>query len=146
MLRVTCALSALLLSGCATVVNGGSQDVSVSTNPPGATCTVDRVGASVGVINPTPGKLSVSRSKNALDLTCNKPGYQTSATTVASTFNGWTFGNLLIGGLIGFGVDAATGANNDYPKAINVDLGPATMPPIALRPETLPATTNAPGV
>ena len=146
MFRFAYALSVLLLAGCATVVNGGNQDVSVATNPPGATCTVERVGAPVGIINPTPGMMSVSRSKNALDMVCTKPGYQTAATTVASSFNGWTFGNLLAGGIIGFGIDAATGANNDYPKAVNVDLAPATIPPTALRPETQPAPMGTPGV
>ena len=49
-MRIVAVLAAgLLLQGCATIVEGTGQNVSVATNPPGATCTVDRAGARLGM-------------------------------------------------------------------------------------------------
>ena len=49
-------------AACATVVGGTTQDVYVDSEPKGASCTVNRQGATVGFIKPTPGKVALSRS------------------------------------------------------------------------------------
>jgi hypothetical protein len=38
------------------------------------------------------------------------------------------FGNILFGGVIGAGVDVATGAAYDYPAVIEIDMTPITIP------------------
>jgi hypothetical protein len=55
-------------------------------------------------------------------------------------FNGTTAGNVLAGGVIGLGVDAASGANFYYETPIMVELTPA---PVA---ENVPAAPNEPGM
>jgi len=41
-------------SACATVMGGTTQDVFVETDPPGAECRFERLGANIGVVRPTP--------------------------------------------------------------------------------------------
>ena len=74
MLKTIFALPLAMLSACATLVNGSSQNVTVSTNPPGASCTLDRVGARIGAIPATPGSVRLDKSKNDLSVTCAKGG------------------------------------------------------------------------
>jgi hypothetical protein len=51
------------------------------------------------------------------------------------------FGNILFGGIIGVGVDTATGAAYDYPTLITVQLGSTiTITPPAKDKTTAPAT------
>ena len=44
---------------CATMVNGTTQDLYVETQPEGASCKIDRQGATVGTVNPTPAALDL---------------------------------------------------------------------------------------
>ena len=139
MLKAVFLTPIIFLSACATIVNGSSQTVTVSTTPPGATCTVDRMGVRIGAIAQTPGSVRLDKSKNDLSVTCSKPGFQTANVTKAPSFGGATFGNILlgvIGGPVAVVVDAASGANYEYPGDIRLDLAaeaaPA-MPPLALQ-------------
>ena len=131
MFRAALLISTTLLSACATIVNGGSQTVTLSTTPPGAACTVDRMGARVGAVAQTPGSLRVEKSKNNLMVTCSKPGFQTATVTKPPSFGRETFGNIVAGGVIGAVVDAASGANYRYPGDIRLDMvaEPAPAPP-----------------
>ena len=133
------ALPLAMLSACATIVNGTSQSVTVSTTPPAATCTLDRVGARIGAVAQTPGSVRLDKSKNDLSVTCNKAGYQTATVVREPSLSGWTAGNIVFG-LVGVGigavVDASSGANYEYPADIRLDMVadvPAPLPPIALQ-------------
>jgi len=147
MLKAAFLLPITLLSACATIVNGSSQTVTVSTTPPGATCTVDRVGARIGVVAQTPGSVRLDKSKNDLSVTCSKPGFQTATVTKAPSFGGATFGNIIAGGVIGVVADAASGANYEYPGDIRLEMAaeaPAALPPLALQaPVAAPDTVEA---
>ena len=124
------------LSACATIVNGTSQTVTISTAPPGATCTVDRMGARIGAVPQTPGSLRLDKSKNDLSVTCSKSGFQTANVTRAPSFGVATLGNIIAGGVIGLVVDAASGASYDYPADIRLDLAAdaaSGSPPLASR-------------
>jgi hypothetical protein len=118
------------LGGCATIVKGTTQDIAVDSNPQGANCTVSRNGAQLAVVNPTPGKIKVTRDREALTFACSKaPEYSNTATSVVeSKFNGTTFGNILIGGVVGAVVDASTGSNYSYPDRVMIDLIAANLP------------------
>ena len=128
MRRIVVLLPLALLPACATIVNGSSQTVTVSTTPPAATCTLDRVGERIGAIAATPGSVRIDKSKNDLSVTCSKSGYQTATVTHSSKFSGVTFGNFIAGGAVGFIVDASTGANFSYPEDIRLELAQAAMP------------------
>jgi hypothetical protein len=91
---------------------------------------------------------SVEKSKEDIQIRCTKPAWQDAASTIPSNFEGWTLGNLVLGGIIGFGVDAATGAINEYPHTFQVPMTPlsaaAATPPAALAaPPPAPTATPA---
>jgi len=121
------ALAALLTSGCATIVKGSSQGVSVKTDPPGASCELSKQGKPVGVVNPTPGTVQLGKGASALDVICKKPGYLDATAKVASSFQGWTLGNAILGGVIGIVVDAGSGAMHEYQPEISVKLLPESF-------------------
>lgn len=136
------ALAALgiAVSGCATIIDGTTQSVSVNTTPEqGASCTLVNSQGTWYVTSP--GSTTVHKTKTDLDVTCTKQGYKPGHIVAASRFTGKTAGNILAGGLIGVGVDAASGANFTYDSPITVPLGErdATQVP------TAPATTASNG-
>ena len=135
-------IALVLVSGCATVVEGSNQSVSIATAPPGASCTIDRAGERLGSVGMTPGSLRISKSKNDLEIACGKDGYQQASIRQSPKFVGTTFGNLIVGGVIGAVVDAASGANYVYPNEVHLDLAPA-VPPVAMAPTQHVIPTSA---
>ena len=132
-LAAVCRLMAIVglglaSSACATIISGTTQDLYVDSEPKGASCTVDRQGAVVGMINPTPGKVNVPRHKDNIVVSCALDGYEQSNEVLASSFSGATFGNLLLGGIVGVVIDASSGANNKYPERIVVVMTPSIFP------------------
>ncbi len=112
----------IAVSGCATVVDGSSQSVSVATTPvQGAACTLTNSEGSWFVT--TPGSVQVHKTKNDLTVTCTKDGFQPGSQVAISKFGGATFGNLVLGGGIGAIVDAASGANYYYDSPLTIPLG-----------------------
>jgi len=133
-MRQIIALALLaLLPGCATIIEGSSQSVTVATTPPGAHCDVSRAGEHLGTVDPTPGSLHLDKSKNDITVACKETGYQPASVTETPKFVGTTFGNIVAGGLVGVAVDAATGANYVYPEQVKVQLAPL-VPASAVSP------------
>lgn len=115
-------------SGCASIVEGTDQSVTVQTTPSGASCELKRDGAVIGVVNPTPGTVTVDKSKDDIAVICKKDGYQDASGAFSSDFEGMTFGNILFGGFIGVAVDASSGAMHEYPASITVAMAPNSFP------------------
>lgn len=72
------AVATLLLSGgCATAIRGTTQDVTVITDPPGATCTLAsaRRNEPVVRVDATPATAKVRRDSWSLAVRCEAPGY-----------------------------------------------------------------------
>ena len=112
----------VLSSGCASIVNGNHQPVSVDTgNVQNASCSLSN-NKGTYFVNNTPGTVTVNRSFDAISVTCQKNGYHTTVKTVGSTTKAMAFGNILFGGVIGAGVDMADGAAYDYPANISVQM------------------------
>ncbi|MEQ1866793.1 MAG: hypothetical protein ABL996_19320 [Micropepsaceae bacterium] len=134
-------LAGVQLSACASIIKGSTASIGV-TSPPvtGAICTLSSSQGSWQLT--TPGSVTVERSKNDIQITCKKDGYQEAYATIPSNFEGWTVGNLIFGGIIGVGVDAATGAMNDYPNAFQVPMTPLTS--VNAAPIAPPAPPVAP--
>lgn len=132
-LAAVCRLMAIVCLGlassaCATIISGTTQDLYIDSEPKGASCKIDRQGATVGMVNPTPGKVNVPRHKDNIVVACSLDGYEQSNEVLASSFTGATFGNLLLGGFVGVVIDASSGANNKYPERIVVVMTPSTFP------------------
>lgn len=137
---VVAVLSALSLQGCASIVSGATQSLSVEAKAPDGTQVTS---ASCKLTNDkgtwfvaTPGSVSVHRSYTDLVSLCTKEGFQPTNTVTPSSTKGMAFGNILFGGIIGGGVDVATGAAYDYPSLISVLMNPNTLPPSTVRPSS----------
>jgi len=129
------AVALAACGGCATITKGSSQPVTVQTDPTGATCTLTRNGATVAVVNPTPGTVTIGKSHTDLTVRCTKDGYIDAVGTIGSKFQPWTFGNILFGGLVGIVVDAASGASAEYEPTVTIALVPASFSTTAARDE-----------
>ena len=115
------ALALSLLSGCASIVSGTNQPITVDT--PGcaaASCRLTNDKGEWAVT--TPGSVVVNRAYGPLTIVCSKDGFASATATVTSTTKAMAFGNILFGGVIGAGVDIGTGAAYDYPNSIIVPM------------------------
>ena len=125
---VVMACVGLVVAGCATVKNGTSQDVTVTTTPLGAACTLSNDGGHWKLV--TPGTVRVTRSSSDLTIRCSAPGYQEVTQSFAAFAKrgreyGYDDRNPNYLDLPFAVVDAATGANHFYPEKIELTLAPA---------------------
>lgn len=140
------AFAALLcasgLSGCATIIDGTTQSVSVNTTPEdGAKCTLTNSQGTWYVT--TPGSTTVHKTKNDMMVSCAKDGFAGGQVLAKSHFGGTTAGNVIAGGVIGIGIDAASGANYYYKSPITVDLGGSSAPVANVAPDAAAAPVAA---
>ncbi len=98
-----CAM-AVMITACATVMQGKRQDFSIASTPPGARVMVD--GGEVGT---TPFVAALRRKDKHL-IRVELEGYQPFELSVARKTSGWVWGNLLLGGIPGLAIDAITGS------------------------------------
>lgn len=125
----TLAISVALMSltGCASIVSGQNQSVSVETRSDnggqvtGANCKLSNNKGTWYVT--TPGSTTVNRSYEDLAVRCERANLDPGLLSVKSSTKGMAFGNILFGGIIGAGVDMSTGAAYDYPTLITVAMG-----------------------
>lgn len=137
-MRVASSLLALIaLTGCSSIVEGTTQNLLVNTNPAGASCAVMREGVNIGTVPNTPGTVMVKKTKHDITVVCAMSGYQQATYINKSGAAGATFGNIILGGGIGWAVDSATGADNKYDSHMNITMVPA-IPPVALAPMPYP--------
>lgn len=124
-------LAALLASGCASITRGTTEAFVIESEPPGATATL-----STGPVCETPCSVKVKR-KGDFTVTIEKEGYESIVSTVTSSIDGGgaagMAGNVLVGGLIGAGIDAGTGAMHSHkPNPLTVTLVPGNSRPGAV--------------
>lgn len=133
MLRMIFAAGAVLaLCGCSTIVDGTSQTLSVNTSPTDARCVLTREGQQIGVVDPTPGVVTIEKTKHDIIVECTKDGYQKATFVNHSDVNAATFGNILIGGGVGWAIDSATGSDNKYQAAMSLSLAKEEAVPVAV--------------
>jgi hypothetical protein len=89
------------------MISGSTQKIRVTSQPSGATVTAEPGGARVTA----PATMALRRKDGPYRLTFAMDGYQPYTVTLKTGTNGWLWGNLLIGGLIGITVDSSTGAS-----------------------------------
>ena len=123
-LLLALSVFALLLSGCATVMEGSDQNINIQTlncDDAVVTCMVSN-DDTAATVRP-PGSVNVEKSSKPITVECaNKDKSVTGRVLVDSGYETMGLGNLLAGGIIGVGVDAATGAMWEYPSSVIVPL------------------------
>ena len=116
---------ALLLAGCATIVSGTKQDVRINSSPSTAHVKVERSDAGQMETvweGTTPAVASLAR-KHTYVLTLSLDGYRPVEMGLAHGTNGWIWGNIVFGGLIGLVVDFSNGAAKTLkPDEIDVEM------------------------
>lgn len=117
-LRMTVIMltSVFLFSSCASIVSKSSYPISISSTPSEAKIVIkDKKGIEI-FSGKTPASLELKSGsgffgKARYQVTFTKDGYETKTVPIVYKLDGWYFGNILFGGLIGMLiVDPATGA------------------------------------
>lgn len=130
------AVLAASLCGCATIIEGSSQKIGVTTSPvSGASCVLTNERGSWTLTSP--GLIVVKRSTTDLAIVCKKDGFGDGIGTLHSRTSDGASATALLLGPIGLGVDAATGATFHYPDGIDIPMRPAA-------PVTADLTSPAP--
>ncbi len=114
------------LAGCASVTSGTSQKLTVATDPTGADCKLTVKDVAIGTVSPTPGSIAVKRAGDSIRVICSKDGYRDATYLNKPGLNAATLGNIILGGVVGLAVDAASGANNKYEEVMTIRLEPTS--------------------
>lgn len=123
-------LLVLVVVGCATIMKGSKQSVSVNSTPAAAKVVVKRLGTETVLFEgTTPATTKLAKNAEYV-VTVSLEGYKPVSTNITKEgIEGWFWGNLICGGLIGIVVDASDGAINKIgPSEINVTLQTAYVP------------------
>lgn len=125
----TVVILVLALSGCSSIVSKSDYAVEILSNPESANFFVtDNNGRNVysGV---TPKTITLKSSSGyfsgaSYKIKFSKEGYLDQVFMLNRSIDGWYFGNILFGGLIGMlVVDPLTGAMYNLPERVDVSLG-----------------------
>lgn len=111
----------LATSGCATVTRGTTESLAIQSEPSGAA-----VRLSSGQTGTTPCSFELKRKRD-VTVEVNKDGFRPVSITVDSKVAGagaaGMAGNVIIGGVIGIGIDAFSGATKSLrPNPVHVHL------------------------
>lgn len=115
------ALSAATLSGCASIIQGNSQMVNITTT------NGERIEAVIfskaGMMETQlPQNVSVKRASQDLTIRIKEDNcYEETVTTVNSHIEPWFWGNLLSAGVLGSTTDSTTGAMWKYDETVVIN-------------------------
>ena len=109
-------VTAAILSSCATIVSKSNYPIAINSSPSEAKITItNKKGLQVFQGN-TPANISLKAgsgffSRESYQVKFEKDGYDTKLIPVEFKVDGWYFGNIVFGGVIGLLIlDPATGA------------------------------------
>ncbi len=122
LLALFATLAIALLSGCATIITGSTQEMSFQSSLDEATVTIgDRI------IGKTPITVRLG-NKTGQSVTFTKDGYEPLTMQLSTELQPWFFGNVIIGGLLGSTTNGASGAIHEYsPSQYMVTLQPLKL-------------------
>ena len=106
-IAATVATASVLLSSCATIVAGGAPKIMINGDGPEPVTIETEEAAYIDVTLPALVKVK----RHHLDgqrIKIRSENYEYNDIMLRKTLNAWTLGNILIGGLIGWGVDLGT--------------------------------------
>jgi hypothetical protein len=128
MKQTLCVLGfAMLMTGCASVLNETTHPMKVETKTPEGTFVT---GAECKVVNDfatatmkSGDTIQVRRSSKDLDITCVHPQNPDAKARAISRANGGMWGNIILGGGIGAIVDHNKGTAYSYPVWMQLIFG-----------------------
>ncbi|MBL4561646.1 MAG: hypothetical protein JKX79_11760 [Labilibaculum sp.] len=110
------SLTILLFNGCASILSTSSYPVSIVTDPDDAKITITNKKGHNVFNGKSPANIILDTragffSKESYSVNIQKEGYQPVITSIECKLDGWYWGNILIGGLVGMLiVDPLSGA------------------------------------
>ena len=113
--------AAVSLMGCATIMEGDSQEIAMKVTPEDAQCLGWRHEQMVGIYRPQFQEMTVSKSKDDLLITCKAYGYQDVRLRLTPSRSEWD-----VTGLNAF--DYATGALSHYDGTVTIIMAKADSP------------------
>jgi hypothetical protein len=112
------------LGGCATIVKGTTQSVAIETpGAPGAKCTLSSSSVS-NVTLVTPASVVIQKGAESVRVLCKKECFDDGIGLITSGTEAMAAGNIIAGGVIGLGIDAASGAMNKYNEQNQITMVP----------------------
>jgi hypothetical protein len=150
---LTLLACAAVLGGCASIISGTTQEMSFQTSPDAVVVTLirhvpeelywpDKNGRGTPIKKPareesrilgtTPFTLQLDKAKDQT-VAFSKEGYKPVTIKLATRLDGWFWGNIVFGGLVGSTTDSMSGAVHEYsPSQFFVTLNPEQSTPIEL--------------
>ena len=120
------------LAGCSSIVSKSEYAVTVASTPSNANFTITNKAGDAVQSGMTPSTITLKSSSGyfageSYTIKLTKEGYSPKTYTLKSSIDGWYFGNLLFGGLIGMIIiDPLTGAMYNLPARTDISLEPTT--------------------
>jgi len=109
---------ALSATSCASILTGTKDRITFNSTPEGAKVFHKGIEKCT-----TPCTAEIPRSLSKQMVIFEKEGFNNKEVKLTKTFNPVSLVNILLGGAIGVGIDAATGSLTKYsPKEYNVEL------------------------
>jgi len=103
---------------CATILTGTKDSITFNSTPEGAKVMHKGIEKCT-----TPCTAEIPRSLSRQMVTLQKEGFNNKEVKLTKTFNAVSLVNILLGGVIGVGIDAATGSLTKYsPNAYKIEL------------------------
>ena len=139
------------LSGCASIISDSSYPVSIQSSPAQAeyVITDTRDGKKIAT-GTTPDMVTLKAkhgffSKARYQVSFEKEGYEDTISLLNADMDGWYFGNILIGGLLGILIiDPATGAMWKLDDSLQVGMDATVVQPPLAPLDAVPAEESAP--
>ncbi|MBZ0265525.1 PEGA domain-containing protein [bacterium] len=95
--------------GCATIISGTTQDLSVGSTPAGASVKVMTLAGMEMASGTTPFTATLSRN-SSYKVVVSMKGYMNKEVIINKGFNVMTIGNIICGGIPGLIIDYISGA------------------------------------
>lgn len=149
-MKYLAVVGALLLTGCASVVNDSTHPVKIETKSvegeliTGADCKLTNdYGSFTAKSGDT---IQVRRSSKDLDIVCKQADKPDANARAISRANGGMFGNIILGGGIGAIIDHNKGTAYTYPTWMQLIFGKTLVFDRSAEKEGLPTVAAEPTV
>lgn len=121
--HILLSIFAISFTGCASIIDGTKQNVTFNSDPSAAEVIIGGVTR-----GNTPLSITLKRKTmggGEVFALLKKEGYQDQQVQLSTKLNGWFWGNIITGGLIGSTTDGISGAAFEYsPDSYHITLSP----------------------
>ncbi len=120
-----------MTTACSSIISDTDYPVAINSNPAGAEFRISNRDGQRIHNGTTPATVTLRSSAGyfrgeSYSIELSKSGYTDRVYTLSSSIDGWYWGNILLGGIIGMLiVDPATGAMYNLPGRVDISLDPA---------------------